>query len=236
MSRNREPENPTVGTVLPGWLTRLEAGLQDESSRHRAAALRPGIGARPAAVLALVGETEEGPDVLFIERALTLRTHPGQIAFPGGAVDAGDADRTATALREAVEETGLDPAGVVPLGSLAPAHVAVSGFDVTTVVAWWRTASPVSAADPLEVAAVHRVPVSRLIDPDLRVSVDHPSGYRGPGFMIDDLLIWGLTAHLLDGVLELAGWGRPWDDSRTTQIPARYLRDAGRGHGGPDAH
>lgn len=236
MSANRESGNPLVDTAVPDWLGRLAAGLQDEARRQRAVALRPGVGARPAAVLALVGETADGPDVLFVERALTLRTHPGQVAFPGGAVDPGDADRTATALREAVEETGLDPSGVVPLGTLAPAHVAVSGFDVTTVVAWWRTPSPVSAADPFEVAAVHRVLVSRLTDPDLRVSVDHPSGYRGPGFMIDDLLIWGLTAHLLDGVLELAGWGRPWDDSRTTQIPARYLRDAGRGHGGHDAN
>lgn len=223
--------------VLPEWLTTLERGLQDERNRHRAVALRPAVGARPAAVLALVGETAEGePDVLFIERAATLRTHPGQIAFPGGAVEATDADRTATALREAEEETGLDPVGVVPLGTLAPAHVAVSGFDVTTVVGWWRTPSPICAADPREVAEVHRIPVRRLVDPELRVSVDHPSGYRGPGFLVDDLLIWGLTAHLLDGVLELAGWGRPWDDTRTQTIPERYLRDAGEGHGGHDGH
>lgn len=223
-------------TVLPAWLNRLETALRDEAVPHRAAALRPATGARPAAVLALIGETDTGPDLLFVERAHTMRTHPGQIAFPGGAVDPGDTDRTATAVREAVEETGLDPTGVVPLGSLAPAHVSVSGFDVTTVVAWWRDPSPVAAADPSEVASVHRIPVARLTDPDLRASVLHPSGYRGPGFVIDDLLIWGLTAHLLDGVLELAGWGRPWDDTRTTEIPARYLRDAARRHGGHDAH
>ncbi len=71
-----------------------------------------------------------------------MRTHAGQIAFPGGAADPGDVDLADTALREAEEETGVDRSGIEVLGMLPPAHVEVSGFDVTAVVAWWRDAEP----------------------------------------------------------------------------------------------
>ena len=86
----------------------------------------------------LIGVGEQGPEILFVERSATLRTHAGQIAFPGGANDPGDVDLIATAIREAWEETGVDVAGIEPIGALPAAHVAVSGFDVTTVVGWWR--------------------------------------------------------------------------------------------------
>lgn len=219
----------------PTWLDALSAGLADQPSRDRVVALRPGVGARPAAVLVLAGEGAQGPEILFVERAATLRTHAGQIAFPGGAADPGDLDLTATALREAEEETGVDPTGIELLGELPPAYVSVSGFDVTAVVAWWRRRSPVRAADPAEVASVPVVPVSVLTDPARRARVHHPSGYTGPAFEAEGHLIWGLTAHLLDGVLDLAGWQRPWDTSRLLPIPPRYL--TGRPDaGGPDAH
>ena len=198
-------------------------------------AVRPGVGARPAAVLILIGEGPEGPEILFVERPTTMRTHAAQIAFPGGAADPGDADLAATALREANEETGVDRAGIEILGQLPPAHVDVSGFDVTGVVGWWARPSPVGAVDAREVASVLVVPVARLVDPVNRARVHHPSGYTGPAFSIDGHLIWGLTAHLLDGVLDLAGWQQPWDLERRIEIPARYL--TGRpDRGGPDAH
>ena len=164
-----------------------------------------------------------------------MRTHAAQIAFPGGAADPEDADLAATALREATEETGVDPSGIEILGQLPPAHVEVSGFDVTGVVGWWARPSPVGAVDAREVASVLVVPVARLVDPANRARVHHPSGYTGPAFAIDGHLIWGLTAHLLDGVLDLAGWQQPWDLERRMEIPARYL--TGRpDRGGPDAH
>ena len=74
--------------------------------------MRPAVGARPAAVLILIGTGPDGPEILFVERATTLRMHAGQIAFPGGAQDPTDADLADTALREAYEETGVDRAGV----------------------------------------------------------------------------------------------------------------------------
>jgi hypothetical protein len=166
-----------------------------------------------------------------------MRTHPGQIAFPGGAADADDLDLADTALREAAEETGLDRSGIEVLGVLPPAHVDVSGFDVTAVIAWWREPSPVAVMDYREAASIDIVPVAVLTDPAHRVRVRHPSGYAGPGFEVNGHLIWGLTAHLLDGVLDLAGWQRPWDRGRVVSIPARYLTDSRRpDRGGPDAH
>lgn len=220
---------------LPDWLRPLDTALLDDERLQRAVALRPGAGARAAAVLVLIGAGAQGPEILFVERSATLRTHAGQIAFPGGASDPGDADLIATAIREAHEETGVDVGGIEPIGALPAAHVAVSGFDVTAVVGWWRRRSPVGAADPREVASVLVVPVADLTDPANRGLVRHPSGYAGPGFDVADHLIWGLTAHLLDGVLDLAGWQRPWDAERRFDIPPRYLTDRahGRGH---DAH
>ena len=227
----------------PTWVASLRVGLTDEQRVRRVVALRPGVGARAAAVLVLIGDGPQGPQIMFLERAAGMRTHAGQIAFPGGAADPRDPDLPGTALREAQEETGVDLDGIEVLGMLPPAHVDVSGFDVTAVVAWWHTPSPVSAIDPREAASVIVVPVAVLTDPDVRASVRHPSGYTGPAFAIDGHLIWGLTAHLLDGVLDLGGWQRPWDRTRTLPIPGRYLTVPRTGgspprpdRGGPDAH
>ena len=219
----------------PPWLDILTAALSEPSRVDPIVAIRPGVGARAAAVLILIGEGPEGPEILFVERASTMRTHAGQIAFPGGAADPGDVDLADTALREAEEETGVDRSGIEVIGMLPPAHVDVSGFDVTAVVAWWREPAAVVAVDPREAASAPIVPVSRLTDPAHRARVRHPSGYTGPAFEVDGHLIWGLTAHLLDGVLDLAGWQRPWDVSRTLPIPDRYLTSR-PDRGGPDAH
>ncbi len=226
---------PPSGRVVPGWLEELTGSLAEPGRLHRAVALRPGVGGRPAAVLVLIGAGPRGPEILFVERATTLRTHAGQIAFPGGAADPEDDGLAGTALREAYEETGVDRAGIEVLGCLPPAHVAVSGFDVTAVVGWWHTPGPVTAADPREVASVALISVADLTDPTLRATVRHPSGYSGPAFEVGGHLIWGLTAHLVDGVLDLAGWQRPWDRTRVIAIPARYLTDRSD-RGGPDAH
>jgi 8-oxo-dGTP pyrophosphatase MutT (NUDIX family) len=229
-----------AGAVRPAWVAPLAEALR-EQGRPVVDALRPARGGRQSAVLALFGEGAAGPEVLLVERALTLRSHPGQIAFPGGAVDPEDADLTDTALREAHEECGIERGDVEVLGSLPAAHVVVSGFDVTTVVGWWRAPHAVVPTDPREVAAVLRVPVADLVDPANRVTARHPTGYRGPAFTVAGHLVWGLTAYLLAEVLDLAGWTRPWDTGREAEIPDRYLKDRrpstlARDDGGPDAH
>ena len=131
----------------PEWLDDLTDALAQQSRLDQVVAIRRGIGARPAAVLILIGDGPAGPEIMFVERAAGMRTHPGQIAFPGGAADADDQDLAATALREAAEETGVDRSGIDVLGVLPPAYVEVSGFDVTAVIAWWREPSPVAVID-----------------------------------------------------------------------------------------
>jgi hypothetical protein len=133
-------------------------------------------------------------------------------------VDEGDADVEAAALREAAEETGLDPAGVDVFALLPPLWLKVSNFSVVPVLAWWRAPSPVGVVDAGEVASVHRVPIGELTDPANRLLVRRPSGKAGPAFRVRGLLVWGFTAGLLDQLLAIAGWERPWDRSRVEEL------------------
>jgi 8-oxo-dGTP pyrophosphatase MutT (NUDIX family) len=196
----------------PTWLTELAAAVDDLGPEDLSRFPIPPDGGRPSAVLMLFGEGERGTDLLLIQRSRVSRSHAGQPAFPGGTTDPDDVDAVATALREAHEETGLDPAGVEVLAELPGIPVPVSGFVVTPVLGWWREPSPVFAADPDEVESVARVPLEDLINPELRVKVRHPSGYVGPGFEVAGMLVWGFTGVLLDRLLELAGLVQPRDD------------------------
>ena len=176
---------------------------------------------KDAAVLMLFGEGNGGGgDLLLIERASTLRSHPGQAAFPGGAVDREDGSPVVTALREAQEETGLEPGGVDVLGVLPRLFLPPSQFIVTPVVAWWRQPGVVEVRDPGEVARVERVALEDLLDPANRWTVRHPNGFVGPAFTVNGLFVWGFTAGLLSRLLALAGLERPWDESREHALPS----------------
>lgn len=191
--------------------------------------------ARPAAVLILFGVLDARPsdreaqaaavsrdlDVLLLARSATLRSHPGQVAFPGGRVDPGDDGPTGAALREAEEETGLDPAGVEVLGALGEVPLLYSRHLVTPVLGWWRHPSPVRVVDEAESADVFRAPVADLLDPANRgVTVIRRGGqeWRGPGFLVPHAtgahLVWGFTGMLLDGLFDALGWTEPWDRAR----------------------
>ncbi|HEU5033569.1 MAG TPA: CoA pyrophosphatase [Mycobacteriales bacterium] len=183
---------------------------------------------RRSAVLVLFGSGPFGPDVLLIQRSPHLRSHAGQPAFPGGGIDGTDSGPVDAALREAQEETGLDPAGVEVLASLPELWVPPSGNVVTPVLAWWREPSDVSPADVREVAAVARVPIADLTDPANRFQVRHPSGQLGPAFAVADMLVWGFTAGILARLLVLGGWERPWDHDRVRDLPEDVLRLARR--------
>ena len=130
----------------------------------------------------LFGEGESGPDLLLTERAHDMRSHPGQVSFPGGKVDETDESPVAAALREAQEEVGLDPAGVDVLATLPELWLPPSNFAVTPVLAWWREESPIGVVDPREVHAVLRVPLDRAARPAPTGSRSrHPVGLLQPG-------------------------------------------------------
>jgi 8-oxo-dGTP pyrophosphatase MutT (NUDIX family) len=208
----------------PAWLHPLLAGIRDFDpaalSRRR---IPPHSGGRRAAVLMLFGEDQaHGPDVLLVERARTLRNHAGQVAFPGGGAEAGDTDAVATALREAQEEAGVEPAGVAPLALLPQLYVPPSGFVVTPVLAYWEQPVAVRPVDPAETATVVRVPIAALAEPAHRITVRHPSGLTGPAFTVAGLLVWGFTGGLLSALLDRGGWARRWDATRVVDLETAW--------------
>lgn len=206
---------------LPDWWEPLLTRLRDAEAGDFTRLPTPdGEGQRQSAVLVLFGEQPgSGPDILVLQRAATMRNHAGQPAFPGGAVDPGDIDTIACALREAEEEVGLDPATVEVVATLPTLWIPVSNFLVTPVVAWWRSPHPVGPADAAEVARVERLPIRDLIDPANRLRVRHPSGWIGPAFRIHDMLVWGFTAGVVSTLLELGGWAVEWPTDRVEELP-----------------
>lgn len=228
MSASPSPDAGVSRAGLPRWLLRVAQVVDGLAPEQLSRFVPDGNGGRDSAVLVLFGGDlapgGAGPgapgEVLLIQRAATLSSHPGQPAFPGGASDPGDGGPVGTALRETVEETGLDPAGVQPFAMLPQLFLPVSDFVVTPVLGWWRTPSPVRVVDPAEVSSVHRVRLDDLVDPANRVQVVHPSGYVGPAFRVDGLLVWGFTAGVLSRLFALLGWERRWDRSVVVPLPA----------------
>ena len=214
---------------LPEWLEPIRLGAADVTADELTRFVPPeGSDAREGAVLMLFGEGPSGPDLLLTERAHDMRSHPGQVSFPGGSLDAGDASPAAAALREAEEETGLDPRGVDVFATLPQLWLPPSNFAVTPVLGWWREETPVTVVDPAEVHAIYRVPVDELLDADHRISVRHPSGWFGPGFLIGpekDLILWGFTAGIISRLFDFVGWTRPWDTENTRMLPDHMLVD-----------
>jgi 8-oxo-dGTP pyrophosphatase MutT (NUDIX family) len=179
----------------------------------------PASGGRRSAVLVLFGDGVRGPDLLYIQKNAGLRRHAGQPAFPGGKIEDSDDGPVGAALREAAEETGLDPAGVDVLTALPEMFIARSQFRVVPALAWWRAPSAVRPTDVGEIAAVERIGVADLADPANRLMLRFPGGRSGPAFRIGPMLIWGFTALLTDRLLALGGFERPWDADTVGALP-----------------
>lgn len=217
-----------AGAPRPEWIERALRHAGEIDPTWFSQFQPPDEGGRESAVLMLFGPpppgaVDHGEHVVLTERSHTMRSHPAQISFPGGGRDPDDRDLVATALREGWEETGLDPHGVDVVGRLPTLFLPPSENIVSPVVAWWASPSPLSVRDPAEVHDVLVVPVAHLVDPAMRYTVTHPSGFKGPAFDLDGLVLWGFTAGLLDKLLELGGHTIEWDRDREKPLPDRYF-------------
>jgi 8-oxo-dGTP pyrophosphatase MutT (NUDIX family) len=221
VSRPPDPK-PAGGLTAPDWLRPMLGAVDSLQASEFSRFTPPSDGSgRHSAVLILFaspGAAAEA-DVLLIQRSATMRSHAGQVAFPGGATDPQDVSAAATALREAAEEVGLAPETVDVLAELPALWLPPSGFVVTPVLGYWHSPHPVGVVDEAEVASVHRVRLNELLLPANRFTVSHPSGYRGAGFAVDGLFVWGFTAGLLDRLLRLAGLEQPWDRTQVRSLP-----------------
>jgi len=184
---------------LPAGRAELTPVFTDGRLRPR---LAPTTTARPAAVLVLVVPAPDGEaHVILTERPSYDGHHGGEVSFPGGKAEPGDPDPAATALREAGEEIGLDPAAasVRVVGRLDEVFIPVSDFRITPIVALAERA-PLLRPDPAEVARILTAPVAAFL-PDAEVEMvervirDWPIRYGG--FRIEGLHVWGATGRIL---------------------------------------
>jgi len=164
--------------------------------------LPPGRTGRPAAVLALLYPDDAGDAlVVLIERTTGGGHHSGEVSFPGGKAEPGDADTAATALREAAEEVGLDPdaAGVRVIGALDLHWIPVSDFAVTPILAVAER-RPLLTAAPREVARIVEVPIAAFL-PDAPIEIVERTIGEWPlrygAYAVDGLSVWGATARIL---------------------------------------
>jgi 8-oxo-dGTP pyrophosphatase MutT (NUDIX family) len=223
----------TAREDLARLAAKVQAGEHPGADPRIAAGTVQALTARRAAVLMLFGVLDNVPaesgkplapadlDILLLERAHTLDDHPGQVAFPGGSIDPGDESPVAAALREAVEETGLDVDGVEVLGIMPELGLSRSNFIVTPVLAWWASPSPVRVVDYAESAQVFRVPVRDLLDPENRFTATitrEEKTFTSPAFAVNGLVVWGFTGMVLNGLFQQLNWTVPWDEGRLREI------------------
>lgn len=213
---------------LPEWLRPVKRAA-DEITVHELTRFMPpeDSDARRGAVLMLFSEHDEGGgELLLTERAHHMRSHPGQVSFPGGRIDPGETAEEA-ALREAYEEVGLDPDSVHIFGALPDLWLPPSNFAVTPVLGWWEEPTRLSIVSPDEVHRIHRVKIDDLLDPEHRINVRAPNGWLGPGFLIGperDLILWGFTGGIIARLFDYLGWTREWDESRVRDVPSYMLQ------------
>jgi hydroxyethylthiazole kinase-like uncharacterized protein yjeF len=190
-----------------GFWERLAAALAEVDEDARI----PPPGARTGAVLVLLEDGVDGPRLVLTRRRPDLRSHPGQLSFPGGRIEAGE-DASAAAVREATEEVGLDPASIELVGVGPTFYVPPSRFWVVPVVARWRAPHPLRPS-PREVAEVLHVDLATLRDERRwRFTSIAASSGSAWAWRLDDDLLWGATALVVRILLDVTTPG--WDGGR----------------------
>ncbi|MBN9643778.1 NUDIX hydrolase [Corynebacterium mendelii] len=204
---------PVVAAACSGSLHRMITGT----------GRKPPHAAATAAVLVVIsgkpGSSRRPDDaaLYLTHRSPRMRSHPGQIAFPGGRIDAGDGNAIDCALREAREETGLDRRSVIPLAVTDPVAIRSTGTPVVPVIAYSPVTPVMGVVNPAEADAIIPAPVAELVDPRHRLTVGH-NGWTGPAFVVDGYLVWGFTAGVIAGILTAAGWQQPWDEDKIVDL------------------
>jgi 8-oxo-dGTP pyrophosphatase MutT (NUDIX family) len=189
-------------TAVTSIVERLRSQVRDP----REPAMPTPEGLRPASVLLLCDPATPGVPLLFVLRSEELRQHPGQIAFPGGGAEAFDTDVVATALREAGEELGIQPASVEVLGLLSSFSTVVSGRWLTPVVGLQR--GPIEfTPDDFEIAEWFRIDIEDLLVAPHTVREIERNGIRGRihYYEVSGRVIWGVTGAILHELLERLG-------------------------------
>jgi 8-oxo-dGTP pyrophosphatase MutT (NUDIX family) len=179
-----------------------QAGVSDDAPETRRPELASLATLRPAAVLLPIVDRPGGLSVLLTLRAADLRAHSGQVAFPGGKIDAGETPREA-ALREAQEEIGLEERFVEPLGWLDP-YFTGTGFRVAPLVALVEPSFALTV-NKLEVDKVFETPFAFLMDPANHLLEDREwQGRRRKYYAMphEGRYIWGATAGILRNLYE----------------------------------
>jgi 8-oxo-dGTP pyrophosphatase MutT (NUDIX family) len=193
---DEDPVYPEAARYTPEQLAALRKFVPERLAR--------------AAVLVPLVERPQGLQVLLTLRASHLKNHAGQISFPGGRIEPGDAGPWEAALREAVEEIGLRSEYVTPAGYL-PDHVVITGFRVTPAVAFVRPGFALRL-DATEVEDVFEVPLDFVVDPANHEPRERHVG--GVTFQTWEIpyqgrRIWGATANMLITLARLVRGERP---------------------------
>ena len=188
-------------------LVRLSLSDLEQAFRGRVASGGIPDGTKPGAVMVLFGGDEMEPVMVLIRRSFNLRTHRGQISFPGGKPEPGDDSMLATAIRETEEELGLDPEQLDIWGELDPVQTASTGFGLSVHTGRVRDIESLSPS-PAEVDEILPVSMSVVLDPassrdETRVvegeAISHPS------YSYDGKIVWGATARIIFQIVELLG-------------------------------